>query len=59
MGNSLKPQNQTLNADRTTYDSAPKDRHTLHHPLRDNIDTISNKYKETYGVSLISRSKEK
>ena len=60
MNSSLRPQDRTLNPDRSAaVDSTSKERHTLGHPLRDHNDVISRKYKETYGVSLISKSKER
>ena len=60
MNSSLRPQDRTLNPDRSGgAESISRERQTLGHPLRDHNDVISRKYKETYGVSLISKSKER
>lgn len=60
LGTSLKMREErTISVDKSSHESVSRAGKETLQPSRDNNDTITRKYKETYGVSLVSRSKEK
>jgi hypothetical protein len=62
LGTSLKVrEDRTISVDKSSYESVTRPgKETISHPVRENNnDAINRKYKETYGINLISKSKEK